>query len=185
MSPASPCSTVCDIEGGRSWLGWSQWNSKLPCALSQTLSFHVVSGRLFVKQTSWGLPVMLTSRMLLHCSFANQACWFMFSCDIIICESMWRKALDLQQWQSGIMTAPPLRQGCHINPYHTRTYHLQLTRVRSEVTAPNDAEPASASLLDGVYLARNLETLATHNLQWYHEQSRTFSKVSRSLRIHN
>eukprot|EP00434_Breviolum_minutum_P030855 symbB.v1.2.027285.t1/scaffold2791.1/size70196/2 len=33
------------------------------------------------------------------------------------------------------------------------------------VTAPNDAEPASASLLDGVYLARNLETLATHSLQ--------------------
>lgn len=42
---------------------------------------------------------------------------------------------------------------------------MQLTRVRSEVTAPNDAEPASASLLDGVYLARNLETLATHSLQ--------------------
>lgn len=46
---------------------------------------------------------------------------------------------------------------------------MQLTRVRSEVTAPNDAEPASASLLDGVYLARNLETLATHSLQWHHE----------------
>lgn len=58
--------------------------------LSGTPNFHVLcprhcpfmsflDGRRFAKQTSWALPVMLTSRMLLHCSFAKQACWFMFS----------------------------------------------------------------------------------------------------------
>ncbi len=176
MSPTSPCSTVpCEIEGGRSWLGWSQWNSKLPCALSQTLSFHVVS--------RW--PALCEANITSNadhesCQSCSQAgCCFIAlshtthvgSCCLMIwsCEFMWihvtlSQALDLQQWQSGIMTAPPLRQGCHI----IHIIWMQLTRLSSKVTAPNDAEPASASLLDGVYLARNLATLATHNLQWYH-----------------
>ena len=104
--------------------------------LSGTPNFHVLcprrcpfmsflDGRLFAKQTSWALPVMLTSRMLLHCSFANQACWFMFSLWyhhlwIHVKQSCWPTAMAVRNLDC---TASPPRM-----PYHT---YLELPVVRN------------------------------------------------------
>ena len=126
MSPTSPCSTVLCIEGGRSWLGWSQWNSKLPRALSQTLSLHVVS--------RW--PALCEANIMSTASHAHKqdvASLFFRKPGMLVHVFLWYHHLWIHVKQSCWPTAMAVRNlDCTASPprmpYHT---YLELPVVRN------------------------------------------------------